>query len=708
MQESPAGQASPSSYEPGAGEQSYGAPPPYGANYTYSMLPHEGPPNGGHIPPSGSSAGDAGYGPPPGPPPEDRYAAPGADGGYRHPDGAESAYGNLAVAHCDGYRGYGHPPPDTAYRMPPPGYPPHPPPAPGGYGGGGYGGGYSSSSSYGGCGNDYAGKGYGADRYPLPPPPARGYGGDPGRGVPMDDNVALTIRGLPMDASEPALRNLFKTKGLAFENVTFSVTARMTVLGHGLADKIVQEFHMTTLAGNPVECMREEEAKPRRQSQPPAGQARRSPRRDRSRSRRRSPRRSPRRSRSHGGNRGSHREDGGGDRFGHRGGDRGSDRFGDRGGDRRGDKGGDRGSDRGGDRGGGDRYGDRAGDRGGGDRYGDRGGRYGDNKPGDRGYSRHGDRHGDRGGKRDDGRSRGAVLKFEDEKGFGFIKPDRGDEDVFVHFSQLPRNYQRGGGSTLQAGDRVVFDLEIDPAKGKKCAKNIQVEMGGGSGGTAKALMDGASRGVVGTVKNFEDEKGFGFISQENGGSDVFVHFSSLPKNYQRGGDCSLSAGDRVMFDIEADDKKGGKLCAKNIQILGGSGGGGATSYGGDTKGGSYGKGCGKDGGGEEGGSRAIMSADRRKKIFDDGSRSRSQSNRCSRSSSRSPPRMPPQQTGFDDDQEQPPAACSGFEDTAGYSNTFSSVLGGEDNTGCVGVDGATAAGFAAAGGADLGPAMGF
>lgn len=280
------------------------------------------------------------------------------------------------------------------------------------------------------------------------------------------------------------------------------------------------------------------------------------------------------------------------------------------------------------------------------------------------------------------------MIKFDEEKGFGFVKPDKGDEDVFVHFSQLPRDYQRGGGSTLNPGDRVTFDLDIDPAKGKKCAKNLQVETGGGRGGPPA----GTGRGVTGVVKNFEDEKGFGFLTQDNGGSDVFVHFSALPKNYQRGGDNSLAEGDRVMFDIEADDKKGGKLCAKNVQVLGGSGGG----YGGDGRGGGSGKGGGKSGGGAEGGSRAIMSADRRKKLFDDRSASRSRSNK---SRSRSSPRRPPSPPGygggqpdFHENQEQPPAASGGFEDAAGYSNTFSSVLGVEEYAGS-GAEGAASGG---------------
>ncbi len=61
-----------------------------------------------------------------------------------------------------------------------------------------------------------------------------------------------------------------------------------------------------------------------------------------------------------------------------------------------------------------------------------------------------------------------------------------------------------------------------------------------------------------GTVKWFNDAKGFGFITQDDG-SDVFVHFSTI----QGDGFKSLAEGDRVNFDVE-DGPKG--LQASNVQ----------------------------------------------------------------------------------------------------------------------------------------------
>jgi cold shock protein len=66
---------------------------------------------------------------------------------------------------------------------------------------------------------------------------------------------------------------------------------------------------------------------------------------------------------------------------------------------------------------------------------------------------------------------------------------------------------------------------------------------------------------ATGTVKFFNSQKGFGFIVQDNGGPDVFVHISAV----ERAGMHSLNEGQKLTFDIVAD-RKNGKSAADNLQ----------------------------------------------------------------------------------------------------------------------------------------------
>lgn len=67
----------------------------------------------------------------------------------------------------------------------------------------------------------------------------------------------------------------------------------------------------------------------------------------------------------------------------------------------------------------------------------------------------------------------------------------------------------------------------------------------------------------TGTVKWFNSEKGFGFIANDNGGDDVFVHFSAIVSD---GGYKSLQEGQSVSFDVETDPKNSKRLRAVNVR----------------------------------------------------------------------------------------------------------------------------------------------
>ena len=66
---------------------------------------------------------------------------------------------------------------------------------------------------------------------------------------------------------------------------------------------------------------------------------------------------------------------------------------------------------------------------------------------------------------------------------------------------------------------------------------------------------------TTGTVKFYNEMKGFGFIAPEDGSKDVFVHATAL----ERAGMRSLIEGQKVSFDTEAD-RRSGKIAVNNIQ----------------------------------------------------------------------------------------------------------------------------------------------
>jgi cold shock protein len=68
---------------------------------------------------------------------------------------------------------------------------------------------------------------------------------------------------------------------------------------------------------------------------------------------------------------------------------------------------------------------------------------------------------------------------------------------------------------------------------------------------------------ATGTVKFFNAQKGYGFIVQDAGGPDVFVHVSAV----ERAGMRSLNEGQKLSFDIEAD-RRSGKSTATNLQAI--------------------------------------------------------------------------------------------------------------------------------------------
>ena len=65
----------------------------------------------------------------------------------------------------------------------------------------------------------------------------------------------------------------------------------------------------------------------------------------------------------------------------------------------------------------------------------------------------------------------GIVKWFNATKGFGFIQPDDGGQDVFVHISAV----ERAGLSGLAEGQKVSYEVQLDRKRGKSSAENLRV-----------------------------------------------------------------------------------------------------------------------------------------------------------------------------------------------------------------------------------------
>ena len=190
------------------------------------------------------------------------------------------------------------------------------------------------------------------------------------------------------------------------------------------------------------------------------------------------------------------------------------------------------------------------------------------------------------------GKATGIAQRWN-AKGFGFIKPDDGGEDLFCHYSSIT------DGKQLKEGAKVTFVKKFDELKGKERAEEVEGgcpedEWGGGGGGGGGSGGGGGATGappagkVGGIVKGW-NEKGFGFIAPDDGGEDLFCHFSQIEDGN------ALSQGAAVHFAKEFDESKGKE---RAVQVIGGfqeaRGGGG-----GGKGGGKGGKGGGKGGKGK-------------------------------------------------------------------------------------------------------------
>jgi len=148
-----------------------------------------------------------------------------------------------------------------------------------------------------------------------------------------------------------------------------------------------------------------------------------------------------------------------------------------------------------------------------------------------------------------------AVVKwFNPVKGFGFVQPNDGSPDAFLHISVV----EQMGHRDLPEGTKIVCDI-AEGRKGPQVAAIVRIDELGEAAPPSAGGAPGAQ--VEGTVKFFNAEKGFGFVTPDDGGKDVFVSARTL----ERLGMATLEANQRVRLMTRMGPK--GPM-AEGIEIL--------------------------------------------------------------------------------------------------------------------------------------------
>jgi uncharacterized membrane protein YsdA (DUF1294 family)/cold shock CspA family protein len=143
----------------------------------------------------------------------------------------------------------------------------------------------------------------------------------------------------------------------------------------------------------------------------------------------------------------------------------------------------------------------------------------------------------------------GTLQSWNDDKGFGFIKPNTEGKDVFIHIKDFTYRNARP-----KIGDVLNYQL-IQDNSGKFRAMDAQIHWDGNTAHSSSGLS-----WLVGNLRSWDDDKGYGFIVPKDGGRDIFVHIADFKHD-----DYRPVVGGTIYYRVKRDDN--GKLKAYDAMV---------------------------------------------------------------------------------------------------------------------------------------------
>lgn len=144
---------------------------------------------------------------------------------------------------------------------------------------------------------------------------------------------------------------------------------------------------------------------------------------------------------------------------------------------------------------------------------------------------------------------KGTVRWFSVDKGFGFVGPADGSQDIFLHFSVLDAIGKR------RAYEGDLVECEVGPGKrGEQVIRILDLQPnpdGSQRSSSYRPQSTGPTEEMFGEVKWFNPIKGFGFVHPDDGGRDIFLHMEIL----RRLGLSRIDPGQRLKMQVSSSER---------------------------------------------------------------------------------------------------------------------------------------------------------